>query len=645
MCGIAGILTARCDQLGEAGHSEIAAIMAMSLAHRGPDGAGSWGDDTVGVGLAHRRLAILDLTEEGRQPMSSACGRYILAFNGEIYNHAELRRELVDVRWRGHSDTEVLLGAFSRWGVEEALGKLIGMFALAVWDRHEARLYLARDRFGEKPLYYGWAGESFLFGSELKALRAYPAFRPEIDRNALSAYLRFGYVPAPFSIYSGIFKLPAGSLLEVNPSSSPSPVPRQFWSAVQVARDLKCRGPSTFDDATAIAELESLLGDAVGRQSVADVPLGAFLSGGIDSSLIVALMQARASSAVRTFTIGFEEWGYDEAPHAAAVARHLGTKHTEFYVGSEETRAVIPELADLYDEPFADSSQVPTHLVARLAREHVTVSLSGDGGDELFGGYNRYVSAVGAWERSRGHSDWVGSAVASGLTLLSPRHWDAFFKIMPFLPRISAPGEKLHKIALTLRCKTPEALYQMLVSQWGRPDDVVLSGREPAADAVLPVDDPAFSLAERMMLADTVGYLANDILVKVDRATMGVGLESRAPYLDHRIFEFAWRLAPNMKIRNGQGKWLLRQVLYRHVPKELIERPKTGFGVPIGDWLRGPLREWAAALLDPVRLRREGWFNPDRVGRCWEEHLSGRGNWQHQLWAVLMFQTWYQRWH
>ena len=536
-----------------------------------------------------------------------------------------------------------MLEAFNRWGVEATLGRLVGMFAFALWDRRGRMLYLARDRFGEKPLYYGRVGDVFLFGSELKALRAHPSWRAEVDRDALTAYLRYGCVPAPHTIYRGIRKLPPGSFLAIASDAPDVPAPRRYWFCAEAATVAKGR-PFSGSDREAATELETLLLDTIGKQCVADVPLGAFLSGGIDSSLVVALMQAASGRPVRTFTIGFREWGYDEAPRAAAVARHLGTDHTELYVSAAEAQSVIPALPELYDEPFADSSQIPTFLVAQLARQHVTVSLGRRGRRAV----RRLQPAfLGYPRRKIGHAmpSWLRGTAAGILEGIAPGRWDALFRLLPRSTLPSAPGDKLHKLAAALRCDTPQALYLQLVSQWPDPGAIVIGGHEPAALGSPMSSRPGFDIAEQMMLADTAGYLADDILVKVDRATMGVSLESRTPYLDHRIFEFAWRIPLAMKIRGGQGKWLLRQVLYRHVPRELVERPKMGFGVPIDSWLRGPLRAWAEDLLDVTRLKREGWFDPAPVRRAWEEHLSGTRNWQHRLWAILMFQAWQARWH
>lgn len=666
MCGLSGFFMPAGLAANAGG---VARRMADAITHRGPDDAGVWVDEAAGIALAHRRLSILDLSPAGHQPMASSSGRYVIAFNGEIYNHLDLRAELAKVGsdetprsqspggaarfWRGHSDTETLLAAFEAWGIEATLKKCVGMFALALWDRETRTLTLARDRLGEKPLYYGWQGEAFLFGSELKALRVHPAFRGEIDRDVLALYLRHNYVPAPYSIYRGIAKLPPGSWLTLaadTPVGAPQadllrgvlPVPSFYWRARDAA-EAGVRG--NLNDATAINELDTLLRQAIGGQMVADVPLGAFLSGGIDSSTVVALMQAQSTRPVQTFTIGFHEAGYNEAEHAHAVAAHLGTEHTELYVTAEQVMAVIPRLPSLYDEPFADSSQIPTFLVSELARRHVTVSLSGDGGDELFGGYNRYLWASRIW-RSLGWAPRpLRAALAGVLTSLPPAAWNSVFSgLSVFLPqrwRHANPGDKLHKLAGILAVRSPEEIYLALVSHWQQPASVVIGATEPATVLTDPkqwADVPDFE--SRMMYLDQMTYLPGDILTKVDRAAMGVSLETRVPLIDHRVMEFAWQLPLSMKIRDGQTKWLLRQVLYRHVPRELIERPKMGFGIPLDTWLRGPLRDWAEALLDEARLRQEGYFHPAPIRQKWAEHLSGQRNWAYHLWDVLMFQAW-----
>lgn len=629
--------------------------MARTIAHRGPDDSGLWVDEAAGVALGHRRLSILDLSPAGHQPMVSASGRYVIAFNGEIYNHLELRADLektnaggtAAMAWRGHSDTETLLAAIEAWGITATLKKCVGMFAFALWDCSERTLNLARDRMGEKPLYYGWQGREFLFGSELKALRAHPTFCGEVDRDVLALYLRYNYVPTPYSIYRNIFKLPPGAFATLAARDSPGVTPRLtfYWRVMDAAaRSVR----EELDDVTARDELDAILRRAIAGQQVADVPLGAFLSGGIDSSTVVALMQAQSSRPVKTFTIGFHEKGYNEAAHAKAVARHLGTEHTELYVTPEQAMAVIPRLPELYDEPFADASQIPTFLVAQLARQHVTVSLSGDGGDELFGGYNRYFWAARIWSGLGFAPYAIRTGLAAALKSLSPAVWSRLFGMAGFmLParlRYANSGDKLHKLAEILPARSPEEVYYFLVSQWKHPSQLVRGAIEPPTVLTTPEVWPALgNFASRMMYLDQMSYLPDDILVKVDRASMGVSLETRVPMLDHRLVEFAWRLPLRMKIRDGQGKWLLRQLLYRHVPKALIERPKMGFGVPIEHWLCGPLREWAEDLLSTQRLVQEGYFNPVPIREKWQEHLSGRRNWAHYLWAVLMFQSWLER--
>jgi asparagine synthase (glutamine-hydrolysing) len=645
MCGFAGMWNPSAQT--EADELEATATaMAGTLVHRGPDDAGTWIDPQAGVALAHRRLAIVDLSPEGHQPMVSACGRYVVAFNGEIYNFPALRRELErgGSRFRGHSDTEVLLAAVSEWELRPAVERFVGMFAFALWDRKERKLSLCRDRLGEKPLYYGWMNDVFLFGSELKALRVHPSWNGEVSSEGLTLFLRYNYVPAPHSIHVDVFKLLPGTILtlEAGARSSPSPVP--YWSAADIcARSLREHFHGT--EREAAANLEELLRDVVRGQMIADVPLGAFLSGGVDSSTIVALMQAESSRSVRTFTIGFHEIGHNEAEHARAVAQHLGTDHTELYVTPREALEVIPRLPTLYDEPFADSSQIPTFLVSQLARQSVTVSLSGDGGDELFGGYNRYFLGRSVWNGVRWLPRFSRAWVSRLLDMLPPATFNgasaAMAAMMP--PRWHQPlmADKVKKLSSILAAGNPEALYLSLVSSWHDPDAVVRQGREPWSLPTQNGSEAGFAdFTEQMMYLDLVTYLPDDILVKVDRASMGVSLESRAPFLDHRVVEFVWGLPLSMKIRRGAGKRLLRQVLYRHVPRELIERPKMGFAMPVAAWLRGPLRDWAEHLLDQRRLRDEGYFDPAPIGVKWREHVLGTRDWQHPLWGVLMFQCW-----
>ncbi|BCA54205.1 Asparagine synthetase [Nitrospira sp. KM1] len=632
--------------------------MVASLRTRGPDDSGVWEDRAVGTALGHARLSILDLSPEGHQPMLSAGGRFVIVFNGEIFNFSELRSELEvsGETFRGHSDTEVMLAAFERWGIEKAVQRFVGMFAFALWDRESRVLHLVRDRVGIKPLYYGWAGGVFCFGSELKALRQVGGFESRVNRSALLSFIRTGYVPAPLSIFENIYKLPGGCMLTVTPDLARSrvsfnpdpdcrrtvPHPVRYWSAREVAES-GVLNPFEGSDEDAIARLEDLLRQSVRLRMISDVPLGAFLSGGIDSSIVVALMQAQHDTPVKTFTIGFHEQEYNEAAHAKSVARHLGTDHTELYVTPEQAMAVIPRIPDMYDEPFGDSSQIPTYLVSQLARSRVTVALSGDGGDELFGGYSRYFVGRQLWKNVHWLPQLARQTAVRSIRALSPDTWSALFsRLKKVLPAIPNPGDKLHKLAEVLALEDPDSMYLRLVSQWDNPSQAVVDTPEPLTmltdrNRWARLDD--FTL--RMMFLDLMTYLPDDILTKVDRASMAVSLEARVPLLDHRLLEFAWRLPLSFKIRReGEGKWLLRQVLYRYVPQTLIDRPKMGFGVPIDHWLRGPLREWAEDLLAESRLRREGFLCPEPIRMRWLDHLSGARNWQYPLWNVLMFQAW-----
>ncbi len=617
--------------------------MSDSLHHRGPDDGGLWVDEEAGIGFGQRRLSIVDLSPAGHQPMVSGDGRFVIVYNGEVYSHEEMRLELaaLGVRFRGHSDTEVIVEAIAAWGVEATVKRLIGMFAIALWDRRERTLTLIRDRLGIKPVYWRLDGGWLLFGSELKALRADPLWQPEVDQEAVASYLRHNYIPAPRTIYRGVNKLEPGRILTFR--AGDAPVENQYWDARAVAR-AGMAAPLALSDQELTDQLEALLKDAVGRRMVADVPLGAFLSGGIDSSLVVALMQAQSASRVRSFSIGFDEAGYDEAPHAKAVAAHLGTEHTELYVQSAHALEIIPRLAGWYDEPFADSSQIPTFLVSEMTRRHVTVALSGDGGDELFAGYNRYFLGAALWRKL----GWIPGPLrrgAAGLIGAVPTGcWD---RLAALLPRRFAPpqaGDKARKFADILALADSGAVYRRLVSQWRDPGLLLPGVTEPKG----PLWDEAIvrefpDLVPRMQFLDLVTYLPDDILTKVDRASMAVSLEARVPILDHRVVEFAARLPLSARIRDGQGKWLLRRVLDRYVPRRLIERPKMGFGIPLDSWLRGPLRDWSESLLDPAGLAEAG-LDPAPIRQCWQEHLGGARNWQYQIWTILMLQAWRKQW-
>ena len=663
MCGITGFIACRPGSTAEALQATVGA-MASAMHHRGPDDSGSWACARSGVALGHRRLSILDLSAAGHQPKASASGRFVIAFNGEIYNHLELRTALQSSNaapvWQGHSDTETLLAGFEHWGIEATLQRCVGMFSIALWDRQTRQLTLARDRFGEKPLYYGWAGDAFLFGSELKALKAYPGFDASVCREALAQYLRFTYVPAPRSIYQGVFKLEPGCLLTIEspPPAQPPIQPlqpgqahgsvalRRWWSLARVVEQGACAQLGSESDA--LQQLESALAESVRIQSLADVPLGAFLSGGVDSSAIVALMQRQASRPVKTFTIGFDEAGFDEAPHARAVAEHLGTEHHEMRVSARMAQDVISTLPQMYDEPFADSSQIPTHLVCRAARQQVTVALSGDAGDELFGGYNRYFWGPRIWNRLGGLPYPLRQGLGALVAAVPVGAWNALgAPLGRWQGGVVRVAEKLQKLVQALDgAHTIEDLYRNLVSTWVDPATLV---REqdgwPVQEPGSLLDDPlpCKGLEQQplpMMYQDAMTYLPDDILCKVDRAAMGCSLETRVPFLDHRVVELAWRLPLDMKVRGNVGKWALRQVLYQYVPRELIERPKAGFAIPIGQWLCGPLRPWAEDLLSESRLQAEGYLQPAPIRQAWAEHLSGRRDHTARLWTVLMFQAW-----
>lgn len=666
MCGIVGFL--REERPGHLEGGALLKSMADAIAHRGPDDAGHWHDASLGVGLGHRRLSIIDVSPAGHQPMMSSSGRYVLVFNGEVYNHLSLRAQLekgglaqpdgVSVAWRGHSDTETLLACFEAWGIRSTLNQALGMFAMGIWDRQEKQLHLVRDRMGEKPLYFGWTDNHFVFASELKAIRAASDQGFDIDRDALAAFFRFGYVPAPRSIYRHVYKLEPGCMATVDlraPANRPEQVPgagqdmltgfslTRWWAlkdAVQSGYGMPYK-----DATTANRALELGLREVIREQLIADVPLGAFLSGGIDSSLIVALMQSESPSPVRTFTIGFEESTHDEAQFASQVARHLGTQHETLRVSAASALEAIPRLPSLYDEPFADASQIPTFLVCEQARRFLKVALSGDGGDELFGGYNRYLWSRRLWQRF-GAVPWpVRQVLAGGADRVGTQMLGRMATLLARGKRhnqVALVADKVHKLTHVMKhARSLKDFYPLLVAMSPQADQLVLSGHAPSALMDMPDAWADFrSEEDGMMYLDAMTYLPDDILVKVDRAAMGVGLETRAPFLDRRVVDLSWRMPTALKIHGGVGKEPLRQLLDQWVPRELVERPKQGFSIPLADWLRGPLKKWAEGLLDEDRLRREGFLNPGPIRRMWQEHIEGRRNWQQPLWCALMFQSW-----
>lgn len=635
MCGITGFFSPSERSRGDM--EAVLTAMADSMLHRGPDAGGVWADPQAGLGIGQRRLSILDLSTHGRQPMISGCGRYVIVYNGEVYNFQEIRRELeaLGLSFTGDSDTEVVLEALVEWGVRKAVKRFIGMFAFALWDRRSRMLFLVRDRLGIKPLYYGWQNGSFLFGSELKSLRAHPDFQGKVDRRSLSLFFRHNYIPAPGSIYCEVGKLPPGAILTLRPEEGATTQRLEFyWSAVDVWRHAR-EDRRDISDELALQGLENILSDAVARRMVADVPLGAFLSGGIDSSLVVALMRAAGAGPVRTFSIGFHDARYNEAEHAAAVAAQLGTEHTELYVSPDDLLDVVPDIAHFWDEPFADASQIPMCVVSRMARQHVTVSLSGDGGDELFTGYDRYF-----WTRKIARLFLVPGILRKAAA------WGA--KCLPerVYRLLGTKGTRIRWRLDLLTVRDLKALYLFLVSHFKNPASLVLQGSD---GCILDKTDLGIAatgeegLFDQMQLWDVGTYLPDDILAKVDRASMAASLEARVPLLDHRVVEFAASLPLHMRVRNGQGKWLLRRLLYKHVPRELVDRPKKGFAVPIEQWLKHELRDWAESLLDASLIRNQGYLCADTVRRIWSEYLAGQGNWYYYLWDILMFQAWLEK--
>ncbi|MBU3568199.1 asparagine synthase (glutamine-hydrolyzing) [Polynucleobacter alcilacus] len=643
MCGIVGFLSSNQELFGDA--KEALSGMIDAIRHRGPDDQGLWFDSGQLIGIGHARLSILDLSSLGHQPMGSVSGRYQIVFNGEIYNHLELRKKLPST-WRGSSDTETLLAGFEAWGIVETIKKCVGMFAFAVWDSYLECLTLGRDRIGEKPLYYGLLSRNgfnlFLFASDLRSLKSHPMFNAEVDRDALCLFMRYGYIPSPYSIYQGIKKLNPGTLITITKSNLHQ-YSEQYWSPdfIETSRDNRV---SPVDSCKAVERLDSLLNITISQESIADVPIGVFLSGGIDSSAIAAILQSQTAMPINTFTVGFEEAGFNEADSAACIAKYLGTSHEELYVTSRQALDTVPSMAKIFSEPFSDPSQIPTYLLAKFARKKVSVALSGDGGDELFGGYNRYLFTQRFWR-------WISifpvesrRLVANLLLSASPDRWDSIIAslnwIAPTFLKGANKGPLIHKGANVLACEDIKSLQIEAMSRWKNPESLVINGREPILKSYDEAILDSHSGLERMMISDIKSYLPDDVLVKFDRATMAASLEGRSPYLDHRVVEFALSLPLVLKFKNGEGKWILRKVLEKYMPRDLIDRPKMGFGVPISEWLRGPLKEWASELLDETRLRREGFFQAEPIREKWLEHLSGRRNWQDCLWTVLMFQAW-----
>lgn len=649
MCGITGFYSNSLSTFNNA-----IVDMNSAISHRGPDTNGTWLDKNSGIVLGHQRLSIIDVSSSGNQPMQSNSGRYILTYNGEIYNYLEIRKELKknnsNIKWKSNSDTETLLESIDFWGLESTLQKIDGMFAFGLWDQKNRSLTLVRDRIGEKPLYYGWQGEGnnrvFLFGSELKALKIHPEFNGQINRDAIALQLRHNCIPAPYTIYKDIYKLLPGNYLELKQSDlkknllSPT---KKYWSLTSNLmhgnKNQLGLSENEFQE-----NLEENLKISVKKQMISDVPLGAFLSGGIDSSLIVALMQSQSTQPVKTFTVGFNEKDYSEAQYAKKIAKHLGTNHTELYVSSKEAIDVIPKIPTIYDEPFSDSSQIPTFLVSQLAKENVKVAISGDGGDELFCGYNRYIMSEKFSPIFRFMPLIIRKTLASTIQSISPQSLNKISKFLPILNQYSNFGDKIHKGANVLNTKNFSDIYYTLCSHWENPTKIVLNSEEPGT--FLTKFKPNLKYLnhqQQMMTLDLLTYLPDDILVKVDRAAMASSLETRVPFLDHKLIEHVFKIPHSLKYRNGNGKWILKRILNQYVPKSLTQRPKMGFEIPIGSWLRGPLRDWAENLLNEKRLNQENFFNTKFVRAKWLDHLDGKKNWQHDLWDILMFQVWLEK--
>ncbi len=646
MCGITGFYSKTSSTFNNA-------ILKMNsaISHRGPDSNNTWQDKNSGVVFGHQRLSILDLSMAGNQPMKSNSERFIITYNGEIYNHHEIRQDLKkigkNIKWKSNTDTETLLEALEIWGVEKTLQKIVGMFAFGLWDKKNHTLYLIRDRMGEKPIYFGWQGEGdnkvFLFGSELKALKAHPEFNRKINRDAITLQFRHNYIPDPYSIYKDIYKLQPGHYLKLSEKDLtkgilPSPV--MYWSLIKNV----IYGNSnqiSLDEENIKNDFEKLLKLSVKQKMISDVPLGAFLSGGIDSSTIVALMQSQSNYPIKTFTIGFKEDDFNEANYSKKIAKHLGTDHTELYFSSKEALEVIPKLPSIYDEPFSDNSQIPSFILSQLTKQHVKVALSGDGGDELFCGYNRYIS-INNWSKK---FDLFPKSLRKILSYtartISPYNWDKILKLLPVLNQNTNFEQKINKGTRALEANNLPDLYNIIFSNWQNPTDVVINSREPGTLlSKFKTELPMLNNYEKMMVLDLITYLPSNILVKVDRASMASSLEARVPLLDHKLVEYAWKIPHTLKMRNGKGKWILRQILNNYVPKNLTERPKMGFGIPIGNWLRGPLRDWAENLLSEKRLTQDGYLNTKLIRYKWKAHLSKKNNWQYDLWNVLMFQAW-----